>query len=50
VPKMQATVEFVSGYVQQQVRQLALRRLPPTPCTPISFPPSILIAWSRRGP
>src|SRR5215471_1924477 len=24
VPKMQATIEFVSGYVQQQVRQLAL--------------------------
>src|SRR5262245_48491186 len=24
VPKMQATIEFVSGYVRQQVRQLAL--------------------------
>src|SRR5262249_32187697 len=30
VPKMQATIEFVSGYVRQQVQQLALA--PPQSC------------------
>ena len=50
VPKMQATIEFVSGYVRQQVDQLDL-----TP--PVSFamhakliPSFISIAWPRLEP
>jgi hypothetical protein len=34
VPKMQATIEFVSRYVAQQVAQLDLTRPSPSPCTP----------------
>ena len=47
VPKMRATIEFVSGYVHQQVRQMDLARPCPTPCMPSSFPHSISIAWPR---
>jgi hypothetical protein len=49
VPKMQATIEFVSRYVRQQVRQLDLAPPCLTPCTPISFLPFISIAWPRHG-
>ena len=34
VPKMQATIEFVSGYVKQQVAQLDLTPQIPSRCTP----------------
>ena len=50
VPKMQATIEFVSGYVRQQVQSTGLGAARcPTPCTPISFPRIISSAWPRRG-
>src|SRR5262249_35648369 len=41
-PKMQATIEFVSGSLRQQVSQLALPQQCPTLCMHLSFPRTIL--------
>ena len=50
VPKLQATIAFVSGYVRRPGASTGLGAArSPTPCTPISCHPSILRAWPRRG-
>ena len=45
---MQATIELVSDYVRQHVRQLALTPTASLPCLPVSFPPALSNAWLRR--
>ena len=47
VPKMQATLEFVSAYVRRQVHQLDLHRHSLTPCMRISYHRLILSVWPR---
>ena len=42
VPTMQATIEFVSGYVRQQVRQCLITGWPHLPTSPAR------IAWRRQ--
>jgi hypothetical protein len=50
VPKMQATIEFVSGYVGQQVNRLDLTPPPLSRCTLSSSHLIISIAWPKLGP